>query len=79
MQIQESNIQFTPCPVYFFLGQRVFSRLSESSIEYADPSKNIAVGRDGIDDVPITDDLIGIYNISEGKYDMIFEKFIKPE
>ena len=48
-------------------------------IEYADPGKNISVGRDGVDNIPITDDLIGIYNVVDGKYDMLFDKFVKPE
>jgi hypothetical protein len=48
-------------------------------IAYADSSKNIAVGRNGIDNILITDDLIGIYNIGGDKYDMRFEKYVKPE
>ncbi|MDR0293000.1 MAG: M56 family metallopeptidase [Oscillospiraceae bacterium] len=46
-------------------------------IEYADSGKNITVGRNGTGEIPITDDLIGIYNAKDGKYGITFEKFKK--
>ena len=47
-------------------------------IKYADSSKNITVGKDGSDVITITDDLIGIYNVDEGRYVVRFEKYRKP-
>jgi hypothetical protein len=54
---------------------------SDSSwvIEYTDSSKNITIGRDGMDTIPITDDLIGIRCINEGRYEIRFEKYRKAE
>jgi beta-lactamase regulating signal transducer with metallopeptidase domain len=46
-------------------------------IEYADSSKNITAGRDGTGVIPITDDLIGIYDIAGDRYAMRFEKYVK--
>nr|AGS53183.1 hypothetical protein [uncultured bacterium contig00081] len=48
-------------------------------IEYADPAKNTAIGIGGTDAIPITDDLIGIYNIHEQRYAMKFERHTPPE
>ena len=48
-------------------------------IEYADPSKNITVGKEGIGALPITDDMIGVYNINESKYEIKFERYVKAD
>lgn len=48
-------------------------------IEYADKSENITVGKNGTNTIPITDDLIGIYNVDETRYVMKFEKYTKAE
>ena len=49
------------------------------SIEYADSSKNISVGRNGMAEIQITDDLIGIYDIDKGVYVMKFDKYMRTE
>jgi len=46
-------------------------------IMYANSSKNITVGKDGMGVMPITDDMIGIYNNVEGKYEIKFERYEK--
>ena len=48
-------------------------------IEYADKNKNISVGASGIGRITITDDLIGVFDIDESKYEMMFEKYVKTE
>ena len=48
-------------------------------IEYADSSKNINVGRDGMGTIPITDDLIGIRCADDGRYEIKFEKYKKQD
>jgi len=45
-------------------------------IEYADSSKNITVDKDGMGAIPITDDMFGIYNSIEGKYEIKFERYV---
>ena len=46
-------------------------------IEYTDSSKNIRVGREGLSETPITDDMVGIFDLDRGKYDLKFEKYTK--
>lgn len=46
-------------------------------LEYSDPGKNIAVGWDGTGEILITEDLIGIYNVDDGRYNMKFEKHVR--
>jgi len=46
-------------------------------IEYTNPGKNITVGRDGTDSIPITNDMIGIIDADVGEYVMKFEKYSK--
>ena len=46
-------------------------------ITYEDSGKNIAVGKDGTGEIVITDDLIGIYSVDDGKHNIKFEKYIK--
>lgn len=48
-------------------------------IEYADSIKNITIGKDGIGEIPITDDLIGIYHVDENQYVMKFEKYVRTD
>ena len=49
------------------------------TIEYIDRSKNITVGKDGIDNVMITEDVIGVYNTESGRYAMQFELYKKAD
>ena len=51
-------------------------RYSHCIIEYADPSKNITIGKSGTGEIPITDDLIGILCTDFNLYAMKFEKYI---
>lgn len=44
-------------------------------IEYADKRKNITVGQNGSSVIPVTDDLIGIFNADENEYSIKFEKY----
>ena len=48
-------------------------------VEYSDSSNNIAIGIYGIRDMPITEDLIGIFNTDSGQYAMMFELYKKAE
>ena len=48
-------------------------------IEYADPGKNTSVGGEGTSAIPITDDLIGIYDLNGGTYAIRFEKYAKVD
>ena len=48
-------------------------------VEYSDPSKNITISMDGIRDLPITEDLIGVYNTESGRYAMQFELYKKAD
>jgi len=48
-------------------------------IEYSDSSKNISVGRNGMTEIQITDDLIGIYDTDKSEYVMRFEKYARTE
>ena len=48
-------------------------------IKYADMSKNINVGRDGTGEIPITDDMLGIYDTSIDDYAIRFDKYVKGE
>ena len=48
-------------------------------ITYADPEKNITVGGEGTGLIPITDDMIGIYDMEVDSYTMIFEKYVRTE
>jgi hypothetical protein len=45
-------------------------------VEYADSSKNITVGRDGMAPITITDDIIGIRTNGDDKYGIRFEKYV---
>lgn len=44
-------------------------------IRYADPSKNVVIGKKSMD-VPITEDLIGIFNIKTNEYAMRFKLYM---
>ncbi len=46
-------------------------------IEYSDKRKNITVGKEGSRVIPVTDDLIGIFNVDENEYSIKFEKYTK--
>ena len=49
-------------------------------IEFADPSKNITFGKDGVSElsaIPITEDLIGIFNVEDNRYEMKFERYVR--
>gem|GEM_PF-4780964 len=48
-------------------------------VEYADTGKNITVGREGTNALPITDDLIGIYDLNGGRYSMRFERYVRTD
>jgi len=48
-------------------------------IEYADPSKNITVGKNGMGEIPITEDLTGIFLVDENRYVMKFEKYVRVD
>ena len=47
------------------------------NIVYADPGKNIAVGKKGSSSILITDDLIGIYDVDNGRYVMKFKLYVR--
>ena len=49
-------------------------------IEFADPRMNITFGKDGVSElsaIPITEDLIGIFNVDENRYEMKFERYVR--
>jgi len=46
-------------------------------IEYEDSGKNIHVGEAGTGFIDITEDLIGIYSVDEGRFMIYFEKYIR--
>lgn len=48
-------------------------------IEYANSRKNITVGKDGTGAIPITDDMIGIYSIVDGRYEIKFERYVRAD
>jgi len=64
VQIEEYDVAFAPYPPGNWI------------IEYIDSSKNIIVGKEGSNVIPLTDDLIGIYDVDNGIYVMKFEKYI---
>lgn len=48
-------------------------------IEYTDSSKNLRIDKSSIDEIQISDDLIGIYNLDSKQYVMKFEKYVKVQ
>jgi hypothetical protein len=56
---------------------RSFYPLENWVVEYTDSRKNITVGGDGMNEIFITDDLIGIFNADTGEYAMKFEKYAR--